>query len=109
MRGYLLHHEIHVSALTVMERVRGYSLLWRRATDSKRESIEAARVAYLRNLGRVVPLEAAIAVVAGEIIATLTVPPSPPRRSHQLMHGIPAGAIGSLAIRRNDRRNRARR
>ena len=85
MRGYMLHHEIHVSAVTVMERVRGYSLLWRRATDSKRESIEAARVAYLRNLGRVVPLEAAIAVVAGEIIATLTVPPSPPRRSHQLM------------------------
>lgn len=31
MREYLSHHEMHISAVTVMERVRGYSLLWRRA------------------------------------------------------------------------------
>jgi predicted nucleic acid-binding protein len=85
MRGYLLHHEIHISAVTVMERVRGYSLLWRRAEERKRERIEAARVAYLTKLGRVVPLDEAIAVVAGEIMALLPEPPTPPRRSHQLM------------------------
>jgi len=85
MRGYLLHYEIHISAVTVMERVRGYSLLWRRAEGSKRERIDAARVAYLTNLGRVVPLDGAIAVVAGEIMALVPEPPTPPRRSHQLL------------------------
>lgn len=85
MRGYLLHHEIHISAVTVMERVRGYSLLWRRAAKDKRERIEVARVAYLTKAGRVVPVDAVVAVVAGEIMALLPDPPSPPRRSHQLM------------------------
>jgi predicted nucleic acid-binding protein len=85
MRAYLFHHEIHISAVTVMDRVRGYSLLWRRAEERRREHIEAARVAYLTNLGRVVPLDAAIAVVAGEIMALLPEPPTPPRRSHRLM------------------------
>ena len=28
---YLTRHEIHISAVTVMERVRGYSLMWRSA------------------------------------------------------------------------------
>ena len=85
VRDYLFHHEIHVSAVTVMERVRGYSLLWRRAETGNRQRIEAARVAYLRNLGRVVPLDSAIAVVAGEIMALLPEAPTPPRRSHQFM------------------------
>ncbi len=84
LREYLHHYEIHISAITVMERVRGYSLLWRRAEHVKRAHIEAARVAYLTNLGRVVPLDAPIAVVAGEIMALLPDPPTPPRRSHQV-------------------------
>jgi predicted nucleic acid-binding protein len=84
MREYLFRHEIHISAVTVIERIRGYSLLWRRAGQGKRESIEVARVAYLTGLGRVVPLDAAIAVVAGEIMALLPEPPTPPRRSHRL-------------------------
>ncbi len=84
MRNYLAHHEIHISAVTVMERVRGYSLLWRRAGEGGRERIEAARVAYLTTLGRVWPLEGASAVVAGEIMALLPDPPTPPRRSHRL-------------------------
>ncbi|MCW5977503.1 MAG: PIN domain-containing protein [Bryobacteraceae bacterium] len=85
LREYLFHHEIHISAVTVMERVRGYSLLWRRAEAGKREPIEAARVTYLTNLGRVVPLDGAIAIVAGEIMALLPEPPTPPRRSHRLV------------------------
>lgn len=85
LREYLSYHEIHISAITVMERIRGYSFLWRRAEHTKRESIEAARVAYLGNLGRVVPLDAAVAVVAGEIMALLPDPPTPPRRSHKVM------------------------
>ena len=47
MREYLSRREIHISAITVMERVRGYSLLWRRAENDKRARIEAARLAYL--------------------------------------------------------------
>jgi len=85
IREYLRHHEIHISAVTVIERIRGYSHLWRRAEEGKREQIEAARVAYLENLGRVLPLNGATAVVAGEIMALLPDPPTPPRRSHQMM------------------------
>jgi predicted nucleic acid-binding protein len=84
MREYLAHHEIHVCAVTVMERVRGYSLLWRRVREDRRERIEAARVAYLTNLGRVWPVDRTAAVVAGEIIGLLPDPPTPPRRSHLL-------------------------
>jgi predicted nucleic acid-binding protein len=84
MREYLSHHQMHISAITVLERSRGYSLLWRRAPDNRRESIEAARLAYLSGLGRVWPFDEAVATVAGEIMALLPNPPTPPRRSHQL-------------------------
>lgn len=85
MRNYLLHDEIHVSAVTVLERIRGYALLWRRADEIKRKNIEAARLAYLTRAGRIVPVDSAIAVVAGEIMALLPEPPTPPRRSHKLV------------------------
>jgi predicted nucleic acid-binding protein len=84
VREYLSRHQINVSAITVLERVRGYSLLWRRAGEDRRERIEAARVAYLDALGRVWPLDGAIAAVAGEIMALLPDPPTPPQRSHRL-------------------------
>lgn len=85
MRGYLSVHQVHISAVTILERIRGYSLLWRRAPGPvERGRIEAARIAYLNQLGRVWPLDAAAAVVAGEIMALLSDPPTPPRRSHQL-------------------------
>jgi predicted nucleic acid-binding protein len=89
MREYLLRHEIHISAVTVVERIRGYALLWRRAEDGRKRSIEAARVAYLTKLGTVVPLDGAVAVVAGEIMALVPEPPTPPRRSHHLMESRP--------------------
>lgn len=85
MRGYLSHYQVQVSALTITERVRGYSLLWRRAEPLERERIEAARVAYLSNFRRVVPFDAATAAVAGEIMALVPDPPTPPRRSHRLV------------------------
>ena len=82
--AYLSHHPFHISAITVLERTRGYSTLWRRAQEESRESIEASRIAYLSALGPVWPLNGAIAVVAGEIISLLPDPPTPPRRSHHL-------------------------
>ena len=84
MRRHLSHHEMNVSAVTVMERVLGYSLLWQGADAAKREHIEATRVTYLAKLGRVRPFDGAIAVVAAEIMALLPDPPTPPRRSHRL-------------------------
>ena len=83
--AYLSRHPLHVSAVTVLERSRGYSLLWRRARQERRGSIESARIAYLRALGPVWPLDGAIAVVAGEIMSLLPDPPTAPRRSHQLV------------------------
>ena len=84
MREYLSRHRVQISAVTVLERVRGYSLLWRRAPADRRGRIETARVAYLSELGAVWPLDGAVAVVAGEIMALLPDPPTPPRRSHHL-------------------------
>lgn len=84
MREYLSRHRVHISAITVLERSRGYSLLWRRAPNNRKEGIESARLAYLSELGRVWPLDGAMAVVAGEIMALHPDPPTPPRRSHLL-------------------------
>ena len=84
-REYLSHHVVHVSAVTVLERVRGYAFLSRRAQQHERERIEAARMAYLGGLGRVWPLDTAVGVVAGEIMALLPHPPTPPRRSHHFV------------------------
>lgn len=84
LREYLTHNLVHVSAITVTERARGYALLWRRAQGDRREWVEAARIAYLRQLGRVLPLDVAVSLVAGEIMALLPQPPTPPRRAHHL-------------------------
>lgn len=84
MREYLSRHQVHISAVTVLERARGYSLLWRRAGEDRKERIEAARVAYLNGLGRVWPIDGTVAVVAGEIMALLPDSPTPPRRPHHL-------------------------
>ena len=83
-RDYLSIHRVHVSAVTVVERIRGYALPSRRAQPNRREAIEAARVAYLSELGRVWPLDGAIGIVAGEVMALLPNAPTPPRRAHQL-------------------------
>lgn len=84
LRAYSDLHLFHVSAVSVMERARGYALLWRRSTAERRSQIEIARIAYLRSLGHVWPIDAATGVVAGEIMALLPDPPTPPKRSHRL-------------------------
>jgi predicted nucleic acid-binding protein len=84
MRAYLSHHEVHVSAVIVMERIRGYSLLWHGADRGRRGQIESARIAYLARPARVWPCDSAVAVVAAELMAAVPDPPTPPRRSHKL-------------------------
>ena len=83
-RGYLQRHPVHVSSITVYERIHGYAMLWRAADQGRRPAIEAARVAYLETPRRVWPVDAATAAVAGEIAALIPEPPTPPRRSHRL-------------------------
>ena len=82
---YVALHPVHVSAITVMERVRGYALLARRARGRGRETVEAAQAAYLNELGHVYPVDTAVATVAGEIMALVPQPPTPPRRAHKLV------------------------
>lgn len=84
LQAYQSRHQFEVSAVTVIERVRGYSLLWRRASRERRERIEESRIAYLSALGPVWPIDGAVAVVAAEIMAMLPAPPTPPRRSYRL-------------------------
>src|SRR5438128_1842383 len=84
MSEYLARHPVQISAVTVVERIRGYALLWREASLERRVDIEGARTAYLAELGHVWPIDAGVAVVAGEIMALLRHPPTPPRRAHQL-------------------------
>ena len=84
IRAYLSHHPIHISAITVLERIRGYSSVWQRSAGQKRHMVESARTEYLRALGRVWPLDGAVAIVGGEIMAMLPHPPTAPRRSHRL-------------------------
>lgn len=80
-RKYLSRFPVNISAVTVIERVRGYPLLSRREADAQR--VEAARVAYLTELGRVWPVDAAVAVVGGEIMALLP--------THRRRQGAPTG------------------
>jgi predicted nucleic acid-binding protein len=84
LRAYLSRHAFHVSAVTVLERSRGYGLLWRRAGERERQRIEYARDSYLSSLGKVWPLDRTVAVIAGEVMSLLPDPPTPPRRSHRL-------------------------
>jgi predicted nucleic acid-binding protein len=81
---YLGIYQISVSAVTVTERIRGYSMLWRRSAPEARGRIEAARIAYLAQLGNVLPVDTSVAVVAGEISALIPEAPTLPRRSHRL-------------------------
>jgi len=59
--------------------------LWHRANGKGREHIESARNDCFNALGKVWPLDSAIAVIAGEIMAMLPHPPTALRRSHGLI------------------------
>jgi predicted nucleic acid-binding protein len=81
---YLSLYPVHVSAITVVERIRGYAVVVRRSPAKRREAVEAARTVYLSLLGHVWPVDAAVGVVAAEIMALLPHPPTSPRRAHKL-------------------------
>src|ERR1700683_221786 len=68
-RRYLSLHPVHVSSITVMERIRGYAVVARRCPASRQRNVEAARTAYLSHLGHVWPVDAAVGVVAAGLMA----------------------------------------
>jgi len=96
MLDYLNRHPKHVSAMTILERVGGYALLWRRGAEEKRPAIEISRTSYLEQVRHVWPVDASVAVVAGEIMALLPDPPTPPRRA-QPIGRIPRRPPGPMA------------
>jgi len=75
---------MHVSVITVLERMRGFALLLQRAAPQRRTDIESARQAYLDSLGPVRPVDASVALFAAELAAMLPQPPTPLRRSHRV-------------------------
>jgi predicted nucleic acid-binding protein len=83
-REYLRRNPVHVSSITVFERIRGYAKLWRAADQGRRTAIEAARVAYLAAARQVWPIDSATAALAGEIAALIRDPPTSPKRSHRI-------------------------
>jgi predicted nucleic acid-binding protein len=77
-------HLMHVSAITVMERMRGFALLLERDAPERREDVEMVRQDYLDSLGVVRPVDATVALYAAELAALLPQPPSPRKRAHRI-------------------------
>lgn len=73
--SYLARHEMQLSAITVLERVRGYARLGRRSE----------RAAYLSTLGRVWPVDTGVALATAEVLALVPEPPSPGKRTHRMV------------------------
>lgn len=82
---YLARHPVYVSAITVLERMRGFGLLLAHSVGPKKEQISAAQKAYLGNLGQVCPVDAATALAGAGLMVLLPQPPSPPRRAHRMV------------------------
>ena len=57
------YHTVHVSAITVMERMRGYALSIQRDPPDRRTLLALKRQDYLDSLGEVRPVDAAVAVL----------------------------------------------
>jgi predicted nucleic acid-binding protein len=83
-REYTSVDMVYVSAVTVMERIRGYALIWHKRPPDRRIEVDPKRINYLNTLGKVLPLDTNIAIVAAEIMALVPHPPARRRRSHRL-------------------------
>jgi hypothetical protein len=76
---------MHVSAITLMERMRGFALLLERDAPERRGDIEMVRQDYLDSLGVVRPVDATVALYAAELSVLLPQPPSSTKRSHRVL------------------------
>jgi len=84
---YFARFPMLVSAVTVVERLRGFALLRQQMEPAARARAEAERQHYLRAIeaGRiqVLPLTTEAAKFGAELMALCPFPPSPPRRTHR--------------------------
>lgn len=81
---YLERHPLCVSAITVLERVRGYALLLQQAAPERQGHIAMKRQVYLDSPAKVWPVDSGVALLAGELAALLPQPPAPLKRSHRI-------------------------
>lgn len=82
-RSYLERHLTYVSAVTVLERLRGYSLAISRTSDpATLGRLVRHRADYPGDPERVLPMDLTVSAVAAELFVLLPDPPSPPRRTH---------------------------
>lgn len=84
LNDYLRQHTLHVSAITVMERVRGYALALEWATPARRAGTALDRDTYLAVARQVWPVDRMVALLAGELAAMVPQPPTPTKRSHRI-------------------------
>jgi predicted nucleic acid-binding protein len=83
--SYAQYHSKHVSAITVMERLRGFALYMHRETPGRRDNLALRRQDYLDSVGTVRPVDAAVAVYTAELSVLLPQPPSAPKRAHHAL------------------------
>jgi predicted nucleic acid-binding protein len=83
--SYARYHSKQVSAITVMERMRGYAMSIQRDPPDRRALLALKRQEYLDSLGEVRPVDAPVALQAAELAAMLPQPPTPPKRAHRFL------------------------
>jgi predicted nucleic acid-binding protein len=81
---HLRRHPMHVSAVAVMERIRGYAMIINAVAPAERDRMVMKRKVYLDSLGQVEPVDANVALVAGELTALLPRWLAPAKRSHRM-------------------------
>lgn len=85
MMAYARLSPVHVSVITVMERMRGYFLAMRSANPTLAGAMSKAAEVYVASLRstQVLPLDLDVAPVASQLMALFPNAPTPPRRSHR--------------------------
>jgi predicted nucleic acid-binding protein len=78
---------VHVSVVTVLERMRGYLMAETRAEVSRRGLLRRFTEAYVISLTvtKVLPFALEEALIAAQLMAVLPDAPSPARRTHRLV------------------------
>jgi predicted nucleic acid-binding protein len=84
VHSYAQYHAKHVSAITVMERMRGYALSIQHDPPARQALLALKRQEYLDSLGEVRPVDTAVALYAAELAAMLPQPPTPSKRAHRV-------------------------
>lgn len=66
LAAHVQRHSLYVSAITVMERMRGYALSIQRDPPDRQTLLALKRQEYLDSLGEVLPVDGAVALPAAD-------------------------------------------